>query len=183
MSPNRSINFPLHFTRLCNQPTGRRAPCALLLRGAQSQWPRDQLPRPCASPFDASRRRRRCNTKSSKRRWRLSVAGSRVDEWAPRGGMADYRCSLSVTDRGVRIAGHRDFLSPCCPRVVALFSRALFPCTCTKPPGLTGTTTLSRETAPTRAVSVFRTTATEELFLDTAGTNASCKKTAPETRQ
>ena len=61
----------------------------------------------------------------------------------------------------------------------ALFSRVR----ALSPPGLTGTTTLSRETAPARAVSVFRTTATEELFLDTAGTNASCKKTAPETRQ
>ena len=51
------------------------APRALLLfRSSQPQWLRDQLPRPCASPLNVNRRQRRCNARSSRRRWRRSVA-------------------------------------------------------------------------------------------------------------
>ena len=129
-----------------------------------------------------SRWRRRCNTKSSKCRWRRSVAGSRVDERAPRGGWAPTDACGRLQIVGGRVVGNRNFLPLCYPGVAARVFRAFSPRTCTKVPGLTGTTPLSRKPAPARAVRVFRTTATARLFLDTVGTDVLCKETAPKTR-
>ena len=64
--------------------------------------------------------------------------------WAP----TDACNQLPIV--GVRVVANRDFLPLCCPGVVARVFCAFSPRTCTKVPGLTGTTPLSRKPAPAR---------------------------------